>query len=307
MRWGGESVLFFQCKKGKEGEWMNPKKRCWKLCWLLKLAVIAVLMTPFYWTLAKQTWAESGQHWSLGDVIIREIHGKAYKFRCIDSNYTDRSGYRRPGALFLCDSVISADFGSRYELDTGQIPHDYVFYPGPVVNFGETGEYKTSRIRAWLQTAESVDFADAEPVSIGVDRFCTGGTEIGAYERLLPESISASYVGSQKMTDRLFILSVDEALRYRDWLWRFHGSGKRNPETQINSFCKGYWLRTALGNGPKKRGEPEPEYVYIVDLEGGNIRPERVKPEAAPDETDQELLITGTTGIRPVFVLPQRF
>lgn len=286
---------------------MNLKNRCRRLGWLFHLAAIAVLVNPFYWMFAGQVWAKTGQHWSLGDVVIREIHGKSYKFRCIDANYIDRSGHRRPGALFLCDTVIPADFGSRYEFDTEQIPHDYVFYPGPVVNFGETGEYKTSKIRKWLQEAGTAGFADAEPVNIGADRFCTGSTAAGAYEQLLPEELSSSYGGTQKMTDRLFILSVDEALRYRDWLWRFHGSAKRNPETQIGSFCKGYWLRTALGNGQKKEGEPEPEYVYIVDLERGNIRPERVRPEAEPGETDEELLVTGTAGIRPVFVLPQQF
>lgn len=283
---------------------MKPEKR---LRWLFKLAVIVILSAPFYWALAGQTWAGAGRHWSLGDVAVREIHGKPYRFRCIDPNYVDRSGYRRPGALFLCDSVIPADFGSRYELDTETIPHEYVFYPGPVVNFGETGEYKTSKIRQWLKAAEGAGFADAEPIHIGVDRFCTGKTEEGEYEQLLPEAVQTSYVGSQKMTDRLFILSVDEALRYRNWLWRFHGSKKRNPETQISGFCKGYWLRTALGNGRKKQGEPEPEYAYIVDLERGNIRPERVRPEADPEETDEELLVTGTAGVRPVFVLPQRF
>ena len=69
------------------------------------------------------------------------------------------------------------------------------------------------------------------------------------------------------MEDRLFILSVDEAYRYRSWLLEIWTSKKRNPETQISEFCKGYWLRTPCGAA-------EGSQIYIVDLVQGNIRPE---------------------------------
>ena len=103
--------------------------------------------------------------------------------------------------------------------------------------------------------------------------------------------------------DQLFILSVDEAYRYRNWLWRFGPVRKRNPETQISEFCKGYWLRT-----PCKSAEGT--QVYIVDLVQGNIRPEKVRTDVRTTadqkpEADEELRVTGTTGVRPAFVLPQ--
>lgn len=325
-------VFFFWMLKRREGEWMKSKKRK-EYHWLLTGVMIVVFVNPLLWGPMEQVWAKggtmdagrlalqnktekkggelqtgrkaaAGRFWNLGDVVIRNIHGTPYRFRCIDTNYADRMGYRRPGALFLCDSVIPADYGSRFELDISQIPHRYVFYPGPIVNFGETGAYKTSGIRQWLKTAEEDEFADAESINIGVAHFCRGRTAEGAYEQLRPEELSSSYAGSQKMADKLFILSVDEALRYRNQLWRFGSGGIQNPETQISSFCKGYWLRTALGTG---RGqEEESEYVYIVDLVQGNIRPERVRPQADSGEDDQELQVTGTIGVRPVFVLPQK-
>ena len=73
---------------------------------------------------------------------------------------------------------------------------------------------------------------------------------------------------------------------------------RKNPETQISEFCKGYWLRTPCGT-------VEGSQIYIVDLVQGNIRPEAVQT-AKTEKQDDEMKVTGTTGVRPVFVLPQK-
>ena len=261
------------------------------------------------------------RHWNIGDTVIRNIGGTAYRFRCIDQNYADHMDYHRKGALFLCDEVIPANTGSHYQFETPEdASHGYVYASGPIVRFGETADYKYSAIRAWL-SGSAEQFSDAEMVNIGVERAYQGQTERELWEQFSGDELTARYLGSQKLVDQLFILSVDEAYRYRNWLWRFGPVRKRNPETQISEFCKGYWLRT-----PCKSAEGT--QVYIVDLVQGNIRPEKVRTdvqtaesgvrndmqEAGRDvrttadqkpEADEELRVTGTTGVRPAFVLPQ--
>lgn len=123
-------------------------------------------------------------------------------------------------------------------------------------------------------------------------------TKEECWEQFPEGGLTAQYLGSQKMEDRLFILSVDEAYRYRNWLWKFGAVKRKNPETQISEFCKGYWLRTPCGTA-------EGSQIYIVDLVQGNIRPEAVQT-AETEKQDDEMKVTGTTGVRPVFVLPQK-
>lgn len=240
-------------------------------------------------------------HWNPGDTVIRKIDGEPYRFRCIDGDYQDETGHHRKAALFLCDTVIPANHGSRYDFETPEdASHGYVFYPGPIVNFGSSGEYKYSAVRDWLNASEP-DLAGAEPVNTGVFRACTGSTPKGMFSQFNGGTLKGDYIGSQKMTDRLFILSVDEAFQYRDWLWRFDGSKEENPESQYGAFCKGYWLRNPAGD----RKDYNTDFVYIVDLVNGNIRPAPIAPDKTAAMGDEELQVTGTIGVRPAFALPQ--
>lgn len=257
--------------------------------------------------------SEAKMRWSLGDTVVREIDGETYRFRCIDENYSDEMEYHRQAALFLCDTVVPANYGSRYEFETpDDKEHGYVYVPGPIVNFGTSCDYKYSAVRRWLKSAEqSMD--GAEPVNIGVSRAYTGSTTEGVYSSF-SGGLAGSYIGSQKMTDQLFILSVDEAFKYREWLWRFDGAKEENPESQYGPFSKGYWLRSPAGDC----GNLDTGLVYIVDLVNGNIHPAPVVPAKQStknitnlsgdrkDAEDLEVQLTGTTGVRPAFVLPQR-
>ena len=263
-----------------------------------RLAVLAVCaaMTSLFGVCP--AWAARG-HWSVGDTVTREIHGESYRFRCIDDNYSDEMEHHRPGALFLCDVVIPANTGSRYEFRTsGNGAHDYEFCPGPIVNFGGGSDYKMSSVRAWLHEAEA-GFSDAEPVNVGVMYAYEGSTARGSYEKFGHSTLRGSFIGSQKLADRLFILSVDEACKYREYLWKFEGAAQNNPQSQYGAFSKGYWLR----NPAVDRENSETGLVYAVDLVLGNIRPVRSAPENIAD--DAELTVTGTIGVRPAFVLPQ--
>ena len=101
------------------------------------------------------------RHWNIGDTVTRKIDGKSYRFRCIDQNYADHMGGHKSGALFLCDEVIPANTGSRYEFETpGDRDHGYVYKPGPIVCFGNSADYKYSAVRGWLSRFAE-EFADA--------------------------------------------------------------------------------------------------------------------------------------------------
>lgn len=238
-------------------------------------------------------------HWSIGDVQAREIDGTVYMFRCIDQNYSDASANHRQAALFLAETVIPADYGSDYKVE--QQPdgsHKYVFLPGPVVNFGTSNDYKYSAVRKWLR--DSIDsFYNTEPISIGNDYAFMGKTEDREYSEFDANSLKSYYIGNQQMKDQLFILSVDEAVKYKEWLWKFDGSEEDNPESQYTAFSKGYWLRTPMGNAK----DYDTDCVYVVDLVNGSIHPAFIRPQE--QSGNDELDVTTTYGIRPAFTMPQ--
>lgn len=237
-------------------------------------------------------------HWNLGDLLARELDGAVYMFRCVDQNYSDGSENHRQGALFLAESVIPADYGSGYVLRETENGHEYVFEPGPVVSFGESNDYKYSAVRSFLKQMEE-EMYGAEPISVGVDRAFTGSTPEGEMGSLDGTGLHGTYIGDQQVKDTLFILSVDEAVKYKHWLWKFEGSHRENPESQLSSFSKGYWLRNPMGD----QRHHDTGYAYVVDLADGSIHAAAVKP--AGGTGDPKLDLTVPYGIRPAFVMPQ--
>ena len=240
-------------------------------------------------------------HWKLGEIVAKEIDGNTYMFQCIDQNYSDRTENHKQAALFLCTSVIGADTGSEYvyeeQLDGTM---NYTFYPGPIVNFGNSNDYKYSKIQKWLNNFGS-EFYNCETINIGVDYAYMGATGEQRFSELDEDQLQSYYIGNQKLTAKLFSLSVDEALKYKEYLWKFNGSDTENPESQYGSYSKAYWLRNPMGMTSEYN---ETKQVYVVDLVNGNIHPNTVKPEGMVAE-DEELKVTSTVGVRPAFVMPQ--
>ncbi len=249
-------------------------------------------------TAEEHVWTGSEKRrWNIGDVQERTLDGVAYRFRCIDQNYGDETDRSRQKALFLCDTVIGADTGSEYvyeKMEDGT--YGYRFYPGPVVSFGDTDSYKYSAVRRWLNASEE-EFGESLKIPTGVTYGYEGSTEPEMGEKLQSGSLKSHYIGSQNMSDGLFILSVDEALKYRQWLWKFQGSEEENPESQYSTFCKSYWLRTPEWN------REERNHVYVVDLVLKNIHPRTVMEEE--NSGDVELGSTASTGLRPAFAVQQ--
>ncbi len=115
----------------------------------------------------------------------------------------------------------------------------------------------------------------AHETYIGITRSYIGTTWKGSYEQLDDNSLMARKEVFQFLQDKVFILSVDEALKYRDVLWKFYGSDTNNPESQISAYSKGYYLRT-----PQDVGLEDFLYgegIYAVSLVDGNIQPVNVK------------------------------
>ncbi len=242
---------------------------------------------------------EEKRHWNLGDIQERTMDGVTYRFRCIDQNYGDETDRDRQKALFLCDTVIPADVGSEYLYDKKEDgTYGYRFCPGPVVSFGDTGSYKYSRIRRWLTDCRE-DFGETEMIPVGQEYAYEGSTVEGSFSQLEALGLRPVYTGKQSMSDHIFLLSVDEALRYRQWLWRFEGSEEENPESQWGTFCESYWLRTPAQEKTEEGGD----MAYVVDLVRGNIRPHPISIKENPE--DPELGATGTVGVRPVFAVRQ--
>lgn len=232
----------------------------------------------------------AGSHWNLGDMQAQVLDGEIYFFECIDQNYTDEANNQNQTALFLCTTIIPANYGSSYNYELqADGTHDYVFYPGEIVNFGAGNDYKYSQIRKFLKRLEG-DTVNLADTNIGVSYAYMGATEQGTFEQFHEFGLTPSYIGNQKMVDQMFILSVDEALKYREYLWNLDETG---------AYAKGYWLRTPMGSGSNH----DTDYVYIVDIVNGCIRPQAIRPDSS--DSDEEINVTGTTGVRPAYTMPQ--
>ncbi len=218
-------------------------------------------------------------HYSIGDLQARTIGNKVYLFRCIDEDYEDAMGNSQQTALFLCDSVIRSDILENMEQAVDRAENK--------LSFGSNNNYKYSEIREWLLNHAEADFV--HETNIGITRSYIGATWKGSYEQFNDNSLMAMKKMFQLLQDKVFILSVDEALKYRDVLWRFNGSETNNPGTQVSAYSKGYYLRT-----PQDGGRTDFLYgdgIYAVSLVDGNIQPVSVK------ET--------SLGIRPAMAIPQ--
>ena len=208
--------------------------------------------------------------WRTGDVIVRKIAGKAYRFCCIDDDYQDESGTYGKHALFLSQSVIRSDMDSTEK--------DRI-----LLAFGEKNHYKSSYVRRWLEKEAEEAVPDAVFVYTGVTSAFTGKTGDGDLSQTRLDGLTRFELPFQECRDRLFLLSLEEAYRYREALWNMEGAG--------TMYSRGFWLRTpayqADENGTFVSGNME----YIVDLENGCFR--------QADTAD-----TGI-GICPAFCLPQ--
>ena len=208
-------------------------------------------------------------HYNIGDVQARRIKGKIYLFRCIDEDYGKK-------ALFLCDSTIRSDIDSSAATVKK-------------LTFGSNNNYKYSYIRTWLND-NADDLFGAEATLIGTNVAYQGATGDGSYEQFNENELIALEKPFQLLEDEIFILSVEEAIQYREYLWRFGGSEENNQETQYSAYSRGYYLRT-----PQYKGENGFEYgpgIYVVDF-SGSIHPVSVS-------------ITDNIGIRPVIAIRQQ-
>ena len=227
-------------------------------------------------------WSESEMPekviWKEGDVQLREVGGEILSFTCIDDDYHDWQNEHRKAALFLCDRVIRAD------VDTAPGKKMKIF------SFGKDNNYKTSQVRAWLQKNSQNSSFCLEPIHTGIQTAYMGSTAAGAFSQTSGRELARHDIGFQLMNDQLFCLSLEEALAYREYLWRFD-SGDDNPQSQVSAYSQGYYLRTPFYLQDENGKFIYNQQIYGVDLVNGCLRPVR---------TDSE-----TYGVRPAFALSQ--
>ena len=210
-----------------------------------------------------------GRHWEIGDFQSLAMGDEVYRFHCVDDDYGDNSD-QRSCALFLCDTVIRSDIDS---IDSKR----------EILTFGGTNNYKTSNLRDWLEQNYIETEKELVTIKTGVNAAYLGATTPGDYGDFAESSFCRYELPVQIQEDVLFLLSLEEALKYRDVLWDVEGGG--------SSFSRGYWLRTPSYLENEEGEFCYGDWIYAVDLELGCIRPVNV--------TD------GSYGIRPAFCLPQ--
>ena len=209
-----------------------------------------------------------GRAWKPGDACERTLGGRNYRFVCIDDDYRDSYSYQKY-ALFLCDTVIRSDIDST---DSKR----------EILTFGRTNNYKNSDVRAWLKKGAEEE-EDLPDIDTGVNTAFLGASVPGTEEALSEAGFFAHGLPFQTMKDRVFLLSLEEALRYRSTLWKTNGGG--SPSS------RGYWLRTPAFSADETGQFQDGRWEYMVDLETGCIRPAEVSD--------------GSVGIRPALCLPQ--
>ena len=166
--------------------------------------------------------------------------------------------------------MIRSDVGSTYEERT-------------LIPFGENNNYKRSLVREWLMNQAETAVPDASFVYTGVPTAFTGSTEAGDFSQTRLDGLQSHLLPYQDCRDRLFLLSLEEAYRYREEIWDLEGKG--------SSYSRGFWLRTPAYTVDERGNFGYGSREYIVDLENGCFR--------QADVSD-----TGI-GICPAFCLPQ--
>lgn len=196
-----------------------------------------------------------GKIWYIGDTQERTIHGKTYTFRCIDPNYCD-AGMNRAGALFFCDSIIGGDESVFDENHNG---------------------WEASDVRTWLQEGLEDPTGIADAVTTISYTYAGKSSDYLVSERKFTKRKQPG----ADTEDKLFCLSLEEALRYGNYLWKLNGSETDNFHL-AGSHAMGYWLRTPAARDGK--------LCYAVTYDG-HVTPEEVSSDRI--------------GIRPAYVAVQ--
>lgn len=215
-------------------------------------------------------------HYDIGDLQVRKIGGEHYLFRCIDDDYRDGLDNNQQTALFLCDTVIRSDVVSTSD----QVKK---------LKFGSNNNYKYADVRSWLNSAATDSLFALSDAYIGINTAYQGSTQAESFEQFEETELTGHDKPFQLMEDKIFLLSVEEAVKYRDYLWKFAGSEENNPQTRYSAYSKGYYLRTPqyTGSGTFQYGTG----IYAVGLDG-SIRPVPV--------SSQDI------GVRPAMTVIQR-
>lgn len=218
---------------------------------------------------------ETGR-WAVGDIQTRRLGKDTYQFRCVDDDYSSAGTDHQKCALFLCETVIRSDMDST---DSQK----------KIITFGKNNNYKDSEIRKWLRdrcTGEAglqMGAGALMPVNVGVCTAFLGQTSPGTEGEAAETELVKYTLLPQMMSDRMFLLSVEEALKYREELW---DTCQRKVRTAGDTGSGLLFIRREKTEASSMGTE-----AYAVDLRDGTIGPAEVSD--------------GSFGLRPAYCLPQ--
>lgn len=217
----------------------------------------AVGLKPAFVLGGEDSGQETERIYQEGDTQERKIAGQSYVFRCIDADYADAGG-NHIGALFLCDSVIG----------------------GNVCSYDDSrNQWASSKLRSWL----SDNFSQCEGLAVAdttLQASYSGRT--GFYGNSLSmDKFTKTPIEADNTEDTVFCLSLPEAIRYKNYLWKLDGAAQDNY-VETGSYTAGYWLRTPYAFDEK--------LSYCVTSEG----------EITAIQTENE-----SVGFRPAYVVRQ--
>ena len=105
------------------------------------------------------------------------------------------------------------------------------------------------------------------PVNVGVCTAFLGQTSPGTEGEAAETELVKYTLLPQMMSDRMFLLSVEEALKYRKELW--------DIVSEESPYSRGYWLRTPVYQEGENGGFIYGTEAYAVDRGGWDHRPGR--------------------------------
>ena len=226
---------------------------------------------------------ETGR-WAVGDVQTRRLGKDTYQFRCVDDDYSSAGTDHQKYALFLCETVIRSDMDST---DSQK----------KIITFGKNNNYKDSEIRKWLwdrctgEAGLQMGAGALMPVNVGVCTAFLGQTSPGTEGEAAETELVKYTLLPQMMSDRMFLLSVEEALKFFENVPSIYRKELWDIVSEESPYSRGYWLRTPVYQEGENGGFIYGTEAYAVDLRDGTIGPAEVSD--------------GSFGLRPAYCLPQ--
>lgn len=226
----------------------------------------------------------------VGQTETRKVANVTSKFVCIDTAYVDSSN--KVGALFLSTSILSGAISDNLQFSSDAT---------------KTATWADSLIREKLNNTSYTNTSGMMNVDTSIKGAYSGSTSDKSFKNLTtlnssyqvaPSLLNLSNVinYAKKSEDYVFCLSLEEALKYKEYLWDIDINGVDDYDSSYtrgnDTKYSGYWLRTPVwkSNGTDKQDDSNYGYKMYGVYCAGSVSP--------------LWQTAGNIGTRPAYVLP---